>query len=218
VSYERVLEARRQRPEGAALDYGPGHARLLVRVMRALAQGHPVSKEQVDQIVDDLGLARDEADQFLRRRTERDQRDNVTGILGLSLNRTPHQLLVNGTQLWAWCAVATLVLPALLRQTATIESSSPVSGETVRLTVSPDWVEDVSPSDAAVSMVIVDPDKPDPSTVEERWAATCHHIYFFPSRAEAAQWSADRDDIEVLTIEEGFEFERLVMSKILASV
>jgi len=218
MSYERVLEAQRQRREGAALDYGPDHSRLLVRVMRALAQGRPVSKEQVDQIVDDLGLARDQADQFLRRGTERDESDNVTGILGLSLNRTPHGLLVNGAQLWAWCAVATLVLPALLQQTATIESSSPVSGERIRLTVSPDRVEDVSPPDAAVSMVIVDPDKPDPSSVEERWSTSCHHIFFFPSPEEAEQWAAGRDDIEILTIEEGFEFERLVMSKILASV
>ncbi|MGH2585222.1 MAG: organomercurial lyase [Dehalococcoidia bacterium] len=218
MSYDRLLEAQRQRREGAALDYGPDHSRLLVRVMRALALGRPVSKEQIDQIVDDLGLGRDEADQFLRRGTERDESDNVTGILGLSLNRTPHQLVVDGTRLWAWCAVATLVLPALLQQTATIESSAPASGERIRLTVTPDRVEDVTPPDAAVSMVVVDPDKPDPSSVEERWAATCHHIHFFPSREEAEQWAAGRDDIAILTVEEGFEFERLVMSKILASL
>ncbi|MGD9893104.1 MAG: organomercurial lyase [Dehalococcoidia bacterium] len=217
MGYTRVLEAQQKQRDGA-LDLGPGYSRLVLRLMRRLAQGRPVSTAAVDQVVADLGLDRAEADAFLRRRTERDQGDNIVGIMGVSLNATPHRFAVNGVQLWSWCAVATLVLPALLQQTATIESPSPVSGEPIRLTVSPDRVEDVSPPGAAVSMVIVDPDTADTSSVEATRNTSCNHIYFFASREEGAQWAAGRDEIEILTVAEGFEAERLGMSKILTFV
>jgi Alkylmercury lyase len=55
-------------------------------------------------------------------------------------------------------------LPALLRRTAVIESTSPLSRETVRLSVGPSGVESVSPAGAVVSMVILDPDKADLKT------------------------------------------------------
>lgn len=215
MGYTRVLEAQRRQRDGA-LDLGPGYSRLVLRLMRGLAQGRPVITGEVDRVVADLGLDSAEADAFLRRRTERDERDDIVGIMGLSLNATPHRFSVGGVRLWSWCAVATLVLPALLRQTATVESPSPVSGEPIRLTVSPDRVEAVSPREAAVSMVIVDPDTADISSVEATRTTSCNHIYFFASREEGERWAAGRDDIEILTVEEGFEAEGLGMSKLLA--
>ncbi len=45
----RARETMRKLIEpGAPLDYGPNLSRLLVRVMRELAQGRPVPKERVD--------------------------------------------------------------------------------------------------------------------------------------------------------------------------
>src|SRR5437016_3083939 len=86
------------------LDYGPDRSRLLIRVMRTLAQGRPVTGEQVDQMITDLDLARDEVDRFLRQITERDVEDAIVGIMGLSLNEHPHRFTVNGVSLTAWCA------------------------------------------------------------------------------------------------------------------
>lgn len=201
--------------DGGLLDYGPNLSRLLIRVMRALAEGRPVSNEQVDRIIADLGIARGDAHQFLREITERDAEGNVAGIMGLSLNNTSHRFYVNGARMSAWCAEDTLFLPAMLDQTATIESESPVSGEKIRLTVSPQRVEEVSPSSAVLSMVIVEPDRADMSSVESIWSTFCHHIHFFTSREEAEQWAASRDDIEILTVGEGFELARQLWSKVL---
>src|SRR5881628_643284 len=97
------------------LDYGPNRSRLLIQVLRTLAQGHPVTGEQVDQLIADLGIAPDEAQHFLRQITERDAADRIVGIMGLSLNEHPHRFVVNGVSLTTWCAEDTLFLPVLLK-------------------------------------------------------------------------------------------------------
>lgn len=204
--------------DGGVLDFGPERSRLILRVQRALAQGRPVSAEQVDRLIHEIGIDHAEADQFLRQVTERDPDDNIVGIFTLSLNATPHRLLVNGTELWAWCAADTLFLPALLEQTATVESTSPVSGETVRLTVSPQRVEHVDPPDAVVSTVIADPNAANFSSVDAIWGTYCHHIYFFASREEAERWAAGRDEIAILSVQEGFNVSRRIAARLLGYV
>ncbi len=119
------------------LDYGPDRSRLLIRVMRLLAQGNPVDGKQVDRIIADLGIGQAEANQFLRQITERDAEDRIVGIMGLSLNDHPHRFVVNRVELATWCAEDTLFLPAMLEQTATVESASPVSNQNIYLTISP---------------------------------------------------------------------------------
>jgi len=42
------------------------------------------------------------------------------------------------------------------------------------------------------------------------WTTFCHHIHFFASLAEAAQWARGRDDIELLSVEQAFEFGKHV--------
>ena len=67
--------------------------------------------------------------------------------MGLSLRDTVHRFTVAGVRLSAWCALDTLFLPAVLDQTATIASASPVTGGQVRLTVSPrEWSASAPPT------------------------------------------------------------------------
>ncbi len=148
--------------------------------------------------------------------SERDTDDNIVGVMGLSLGDHPHRFNVNGTQMSTWCAEDTLFLPAMLKQTATIESGSPLTNEKVRLTVSAEGVEESNPAGAVVSIVIVDPDKADMSSAQAIWGTFCHHIFFFASRREGEQWAAGRDDIEILSLDEGFELGKQFWSKVLA--
>jgi len=115
-----------------------------------------VTPTDVGGLAREAGLAPDDAQVFLRGVTERDGADRIIGVLGLSLGEHPHRFSVNGQQLATWCAEDTLFLPALLGQTARVESTSPVSRGPVRLTIAPDGVQAVSPAGAVLSVALVD--------------------------------------------------------------
>jgi alkylmercury lyase len=109
--------------------------------MRELVEGRLLPKERVDQIIGDLGIAREDVYRFLREVAERDASGEVFGIMESSLNDTPHRFYVNGARMFSWCAGDALFVPVVLGQTATVESKSPVSGERLRLKVSPQGAE-----------------------------------------------------------------------------
>ncbi len=209
----RILETVKKLQEHL-LEYGPDHTRLLLQVIRQLAHGHPITAEQVDRLIADLGIAREKAHQFLREVTERDETDQIVGAMGLSLGDHPHRLSVAGVSLSAWCALDTLFLPTMLGQTATIESPSPVTHQPLRLRVSPERVEEVDPTSAVVSHVLVDPNRENMASVEAIWSAFCTHVHFFATREEGEQWASVRDDIVLLTVEEGFAWGRQVWSMV----
>ena len=214
MTNERANEMVAMLTEGGGLfEYGPQQSRLLVLVWRSLATGRPVTGNQIDEFVSDLGIEPAEADQFLRQMTERKADDSIVGILGLSLNDHPHRFTVNGIALSTWCAADTLFLPAMLGQTAVVESESPLSKENVRVTVSPEGVQTAQPADAVVTIVV--PKETDMSSVASIWMTFCHHIFFFASRREAEQWAGDRDDIEILSVNQAYELVQQLWSDLL---
>jgi alkylmercury lyase len=216
MSSTRVAETMMNLMEaGRPLDLGPDRSRLFVRLVRTLAQGQPIPSEQCDQIVAELAIAPDEAQRLLDEWSERDGDGNIVGM-GLTLNETPHQISVDESDLWAWCAEDTLFFPLVLQQTATIASASPLSGEQTRERVSPTRIEEVSPAGAVVSIPIVDPTEADMSSVDAIWNTFCHHSFFFPSRAEAEQWVAWRKDIEIVPVAEGFAIGHQMAARLLA--
>lgn len=209
----RILETNKKIQE-YLLEYGPARARLLLQIIRQLAHGHPITTEQADHLIADLGIGSEETHQFLRECTERNAMDQIVGAMGLSLSDHPHRLSVAGVSLSAWCALDTLFLPALLQQMVTIESPSPVTHHSIRLRVSPERVEEVTPQAAVVSFVLMDPSRENMDSVQAIWSAFCNHVHFFASREEGEQWANGRDDIVLLTVEEAFARERQVWSRV----
>ena len=209
--------AEKLNQSGVPPKFGPDVSKLLIRVMRKLSDGKPVTAEYISRFVDEIGIDTDESEQFLRAVTERDGDDGIIGIVGLSLNKDwAHKFEVRGNSLRTWCAWDTLFIPLLLAETAVVESESPVSGDLIRVTVSPYGVKDTSPEAAVVSVVVLDPEKGEVDSVEQAWAQFCHQVYFFTSREEAEQWKADREDIEVLSVDDAFELGRHAWSGVLA--
>ena len=200
------------------LAYGPDRLRLMLSVMRLVERGAPLTAPQAQDLIVASGIVPEDADAFLRQVTERSASDEITGVMGLSLNDHPHRLTVADIPLSAWCALDTLFLPSLLRQTATIESLSPVSRLPIKLRVSPERVEDVSPTSAVISIVIVDLNADNMASVEAVWSAFCDHVHFFVTREEAEGWSASRNDIAILTVDEGFTLGRQVWADLLSRV
>ncbi|MBW2314847.1 MAG: hypothetical protein JRH10_11705 [Deltaproteobacteria bacterium] len=83
-----------------------------------------------------------------------DAEGRVVGA-ALTTEATPHRVRIEAGDRYAWCALDTLFIPGLLRETAEIESTCPESGESIRLTVAPDRFQALEPEGAFVS--IVDP-------------------------------------------------------------
>ncbi|HEV2174387.1 MAG TPA: organomercurial lyase, partial [Nitrospira sp.] len=146
--------------------------RLSLELYRLLSGGQPVRRaalaerlqvgiETIDRILDCWpGVFSD---------SER----RIIGYWGLSIaaaDTSPHQLMIDGRKLSAWCAWDTLFLPQLLGKRAEVESRSPGLDGGVWLIVTPTHVEHVEPEDAHVSFLL-----PDAAEVQKDIVSTfCH--------------------------------------------
>ncbi len=214
LSVEQIAE--NLNAAGIPPEFGVDNSRILVKTLRALAQGRPVTETEVVKICDELGIPFEMADEFLRQVTERDSDDNIIGCIGLSLNQDwAHRFNVNGNSLRTWCAWDTLFLPALVDAKVVVESESPVSGTTVRLAVTPERVESSIPEGAVISIATIDPEVHDVSSVEAIWSNFCHQVFFFSSRAEAEQWADGKTNIAILSVQDAYELGKQAFSDLL---
>ena len=179
--------------------------RLIIATCRKLAEGFSITPEQVDELISRVGIDPDEGQEFLRGVSERDEDDNIRGLIGLSLNQHPHSFKVDDVQMATWCAWDTLFLAPVLGATAIVRSSSPVTGEAMDFTIGPDGVKS-APEGATVTIVLVDPEDIDMDSLESIYMTFCHQVFFFASREEAEEWTGDKDyNFAVLTVDEAFE-------------
>ena len=201
---------------GIPPDFGKDNSRLLIKTLRTLAHGKPVTKAEMVQISKELEIPFEQADEFLRGVTERDSDDDIIGLIGLSLNQDwAHRFDVNGISLRTWCAWDTLFLTQIIGEETMVESESPQSGTTVRIRLNKNGVEGSVPESAVITIVNIDPDVHDVSSMEAIWGNFCHQVYFFPSRDEADEWASEKNNIEVLAVDEAFELGRLAFSRLL---
>ncbi len=197
----------------------PEESRLLIQVWRLVADGRPVSPEQVEQIASNLQMPRDAATSFIRKVGEHDDDGNIVGIFGLSQKSNPHRFEVKGHTLSTWCAWDALFLPAMLKQTAEVESSCPATKQTIRLTITPEKVEKVEPSHAVVSIVVPEATKRGLESVEEVWMIFCVIVHFFSSPGAASEWISGRNqDIRILSVEESYQLGRMAFEDFLKYV
>ncbi|MBK0868737.1 hypothetical protein INP57_18150 [Saccharopolyspora sp. HNM0986] len=193
---------------GGALDLGQGPARLLIRMLRLLAQeDHPIRRDRVLDSIADLGIEHAHAAALLDSWTERDDEGRIVG-LGLTHNPTAHQVIIGGARKWTWCAMDTLIFTIVLNAPITVSSTAPESGTVVRLQVSPSGITVADPVEAAVTQRVPARGQSDFSTKTAIWGSFCHHSFFFLNRIEAEHWAAGRDDIATLSIEDGFDAAR----------
>lgn len=196
---------------GGALDLGHDQARLLIRMFHLLVDGHPVSREHALNAVADLGIDRARADALLDTWTERDDAGDIVG-LGITHNPTTHQMTINGKRMWAWCGMDTLIFAHILHTPITIESTTPGTGEVVRLHANASGVTALTPAQAVITQRIPSSDQVDLSSTTAIWGTFCHHNLFFPNQAQAEQWAAGRSnhgtDIIMMSIEDGYEAAR----------
>ncbi len=172
---------------------------LTLKLYQLLAEGKPVSRDRLAQA---LGRSTDTVIHTLSQWPGifYDESERIVAFLGLSVNKTQHQLTVNGRTVYTWCAWDTLFIPELLNATVDISSTCGATGEGVRLTVSPSGIQAVEPGDVVVSFLI-----PDENELRENVTASfCHFVYFFRSREDGEAWVSEHDGTFLLSLEEAF--------------
>lgn len=171
-------------------------AGLLVPLLRLLVEGDPVTLAQLaaaagrtlDQVRTVLAAVPD---------TEYDDQGRIIGQ-ALTLRPTPHRFTVAGEELYTWCALDTLIFPTLLARAARVESLSPVSGDTIRVTIDPDaGVTSIEPATAVVSLV-------NPEQITSIRSSFCNQVHFFASAEDAGGWLAEHPGAEVVPVAEAY--------------
>lgn len=162
-------------------------------LLALLAEGEPVT---VEELADATGRSSGEVRETLAdiSDVETDQQGRVVGY-GLTLKPTPHRFEIGGRQLYTWCALDTLVFPAILARSARIESPCPSTGTPVRVEVGPDGVTSVKPDTAVVSLVL-----PSPGRQAGIRAAFCNQVHFFASPQAAEGWLEEHPGMTVLPV------------------
>jgi len=125
---------------------------------------------------------------------------------GLTFIPTPHRFLVQGQQFYTWCALDALTYPALLQVMASVESSCPVSGAPVTLSVTPAGVHDLTPPGSVVSLVIPEPG----SSCNGDRGSFCTQSLFFRSRRDALLWQASSPSAWLLSVTDAYRVGHLL--------
>ena len=167
--------------------FGPEGMRVLTVLYRLLSDGKPVEPERVASA---LNLPVKEATSLIKKLpTVFDQNGNLIESLGLSLNPTQHSFMIGDNRLYSWCGVDTIFLPILIKKKGRIESPDPVTGEKVKLLVSPERVEEVEPSNAVVTWI--GGGVAGATTASDIKGRTCHYQNFFGSDESASKYISE---------------------------
>ena len=190
----------RQLAEGLRGDHD-GFCRELVRL---LAHGHPVTRERLATV---LQVTAEQVAEVLAALAdlEVDPSSNVVGW-GLTFISTPHRFRVDGHTFYTWCALDALTYPALLQVVASVESSCPVSGTPVALSITPTGVHGLTPPGSVVSLVIPGQG----SACDGDRKSFCNQSLFFRSRRDALLWQASSPSARLLSVADAYQVGRLI--------
>jgi alkylmercury lyase len=184
-------------------------APLALALIEHLADGEPVTVDRLAQAVyrDIPDLA-----PVLGRwpNVHRDDQDRIVAFAGLSLAPTRHSFDVAGRRLYTWCAWDTLFLPALIGREARVNSTCPLTGTEVRLTVGPAGVHSAEPVRPSVSFPA-----PASTVTSDITASFCRHVHFLAGRDAAEAWLAGNAGGLVLSLDDAVELGRLATRPLL---
>ncbi len=183
---------------------GASDARLTVAglwqpLLRLLARGEPVA---IEALASATGHTAEQVRHALAAQpdTEYDAAGRIIGY-GITLNPTPHRFEVDGHPLHTWCALDTLMFPAVIDQSARVASLCRATGQPVRVEVEPDRIAGLDPVGAVVSIVA-------PEQCSSVRSDFCDEVHFFVSRHAAAPWLDGHPETTVVEVAEAFTLGR----------
>jgi len=175
-------------------------------LLMLLAAGEPVAMEA---LADTTGRSLQEVRRSFASLpdTELDAQGRIVGY-GLTLRPTPHHFTVDARLLYTWCALDTLVFPAVLGRPATVSSPCRATGAPVRIEVDPERVTSVEPAAAVVSLVT--PDRP-----ESARSTFCHQVHFFVSAQAAGSWLEENTGASIHPVAEAHQLGKPLVEALL---
>ncbi len=104
----------------------------------------------------------------------------LLAIAGLSVERTRHEIRIEGVTRWTWCALDAIGIFGALEADGSVESTSPLGDTPIRIT----FVSGVPDTDAVLFIA----EGYDGRSVVENW---CPTINFFACQGDARRWIAE---------------------------
>jgi alkylmercury lyase len=177
--------------------------RVSVSVLRVLATGYPISRQDLAARLTRNRPPGGEVDSeiFLSAAMDRipnlelDEHGRIVGC-GLTLAPTDHQIIFSGPPLYTWCAFDTVLFPALLERSAEVRSRCQATGIPIRCSIGVEGIEAVVPAAAVISVI-----EPKQEAARcEAGGSFCRHSHFFASPAAAGRWLATHEAGQVVPI------------------
>jgi alkylmercury lyase len=179
----------------AACRDGTGGIRAMAALLPLLARSGEVAREDAAMA---LGCSERDLDELLASlsfRVERDARGRIIGA-GLTSIPTQHRFRVYGYDRYVWCALDTLLFPAMLGTNAEVESTCAVSGDPIRFVAAAGRVQGVSP--AAPQVILVPPS----ACCADLRTEFCDEVVFAKDPDHAARYVATRSQAWALPLEQ----------------
>lgn len=137
-----------------------------------------------------LGCSVDDLDEVLARLSFRVERADDGRILGAGVTSVPtsHRFRVGEHERYVWCALDTLLFPALANVEAHIESRCVVTGDAIQFVATPTAVESIAPERTHVVLV------PPALCCNDLRASFCDEVVFTRDAETGAAWAAKRQN------------------------
>lgn len=107
---------------------------------------------------------------------------SVTGALGLTVDRTPHELLIGDTPWHTWCVIDALGILGCLGASGSVRSTSPGTGQVLTVTFTGGFL-----SGGDTHCVVLVPHYREGTPVIRTW---CPSVNFFPDAVVAERWAS----------------------------
>ena len=135
---------------------------------------------------------------------EFDRVGNIVGM-GVSMVPTSHRFQIGGKLLYTWCAFDTVLLPPSLRLDAQVQSTCPVTSQTITFVATYEGtVLDLFPAGSVMSLIV-------PANRGDCTRASfCQQSLLFQSEQAAATFLADHPETLILSVEGAASVGRLV--------
>ncbi len=179
-------------------------------VINLLADGQPVTRQALATAT---GLSESQIEEYIAsvRREGVEVEDGTIVGLALSLRPTRHRFRVRGNDLYTWCGFDTLFLPIILGEPAEVDSTCPVTGTEIRLTVEADGTVSAA-HPATVVVGVVGEEVTSCCEAAGPDSAICTQMPFFATREAGERWLVDHPGVAILDLDDARDVARAYAS------